>query len=84
MADKPIDTIDEGNVEEDALIQSPEKEKLAMRVQELFRAAYDAKSQLDLWTLWRKFDDYKHGRQNIPQSPEHPGSVTDIIHPIIE
>src|SRR5690606_18741457 len=58
--------------------------KLAMRVQELFRGAYDAKEQMDLMNKWAMYDDYKHNIQNEPISPEHPGSVTNIIHPIIE
>lgn len=81
--DKPIDAADERNTE-DKPIQSEKERKLAVRVQELFRAAYDAKNQLGLPELWAKCDDYKHNRQNPKQSEEHPGSVTNIIHPIIE
>ncbi|WP_199614658.1 portal protein [Paenibacillus alkalitolerans] len=82
--DKPIDIADEKGREEKDEIQSSEQEKLAKRVQELFRTSYEAKSQLDLFNLWRKCDDYKHNRQNPKQNEEHPGSVTNIIHPIIE
>lgn len=81
---KPIDIADERNVDTDKLIQPEEKTRLAERVQELFRGAYFAKLQLQLNAKWKKFDDYKHGRQNPPQTPDDPGSVTNIIHPIIE
>ena len=64
--------------------QSPEEKKLAMRVQELFTASYLAKEQLGKSAIWKKCDDYKHGRQNIPKTDLHPGSVTNITHPIIE
>lgn len=82
--DKPIDILDENNQSTAALIQSPEKDALAQRVQELLRSSYDAKEQMDLMNKWAKFDDYKHSIQNVPQSPEQPGSTTNIIHPIIE
>lgn len=82
VKDKP-DIMSEENVK-DGLVQSPEKHKLACRVQELFRGAFEAKDQMDLMAKWSKYDAYKHGRQNPSQSPEHPGSETDIIHPIIE
>lgn len=81
---KPIDMIDERNVEMEKPPQTQEDIKLAQRVQVLFRDAYDAKSQLGLNKKWPVFDDYKHGRQNPKQSEEHPGSVTNVIHPIIE
>lgn len=83
MADKPTDILDV-NADTHKPEQSEEKKKLAARVQELFRSAWDAKGQLDLMNTWRQCDDYKHGRQNPQQSAEHPGSVTNIIHPIIE
>lgn len=81
--DKPEDIMSEENVE-NGLIQSSEKHRLACRVQELFRGAYEAKDQMDLMNCWAKYDAYKHNHQNPVQSPEHPGSVTNIIHPIIE
>lgn len=81
---KPIDVIDSRNTTTDKPPQTEEQQKLAMRVQELFRGAYDAKEQLDLNSKWAMFDDYKHGRQNPKQSEDHPGSVTNVIHPVIE
>lgn len=82
--DKPQDVMDEKNVDPDTPIQSPEEQRLAMRVQELFRGAYEAKDQMDLMTKWAMFDDYKHGLQNDTATPESPGSETNIIHPIVE
>jgi hypothetical protein len=82
--DKPQDIMDEKNVDVSEPIQSPEKQRLGSRVQELFRGSYEAKDQMDLMERWAKYDDYKHNKQNPIQTPEHPGSVTNIIHPIIE
>jgi hypothetical protein len=82
--EKPIDNIDSRNTTTDKPPQTDEQQKLAIRVQELFRGAFDAKNQLSLNEKWATFDDYKHGRQNPKQSEDHPGSVTNIIHPIIE
>ena len=82
--DKPEDIMSDKNIDTDEPAQSDEKERLACRVQELFRGSFEAKDQMDLMNKWSKFDAYKHGRQNPSQSPEHPGSETDIIHPIIE
>lgn len=81
---KPIDIIDSKNTTADKPPQTEEQQKLATRVQELFRGAFDAKNQLDLNSKWAMFDDYKHGRQNPKQSEDHPGSVTNVIHPVIE
>lgn len=82
--EKPIDAIDDKNKAKDSLEQTPEKERQARRVQELFRASFNSKIQLGLPDKWAKFDDYKHGRQNPPQSETDPGSVTNVIHPTIE
>lgn len=82
--DKPQDIMDEANTDPYSPEQSPEQTRLAQRVQTLFRGAYEAKDQMDLMDRWALYDDYKHGRQNPPQTPDHPGSVTNIIHPIIE
>lgn len=79
-----LDIMDEKNVNMDKPEQSKEQTKLAQRVQELFRGAYEAKDQMDLMDRWALYDDYKHNIQNVPQSPDHPGSTTNIIHPIIE
>ena len=84
MDDKPRDIMDERHIEHTQAPQTPEQHALAMRVQELFRGAFEAKDQMDLMDKWATFDDYKHGRQNPPQTPDHPGSETNIIHPIIE
>lgn len=84
MKDKPIDVIDKHREDFDLPEQTEEKKELAKRVQQLFRAAWDAKQNLGLPETWRKCDDYKQSRQNPQQSHEHPGSVTNLIHPIIE
>jgi len=82
--DKPVDIMDEKNIDGQMPQQSAEQTRLAQRVQELFRGSYEAKDQMDLMTRWAMYDDYKHNQQNAPQSPDQPGSVTNIIHPIIE
>lgn len=82
--DKPQDIMDSNNIETDIPKQTEAQTRLAERVQTLLRGSFDAKEQMDLMNNWAMYDDYKHGRQNAPQSPEHPGSVTNIIHPIIE
>lgn len=83
--DKPVDIIGKRPSEtQDIPQQSEEVTRLAMRVQDLFRSAWDAKQQLGLTELWRRCDDYVQNRQNPKQSHEHPGSVTNIIRPIIE
>lgn len=84
VTDKPEDIMSEKNVDPTEPIQSPEKLRLGSRVQELFRGSYEAKDQMDLMSRWAKYDEYKHNEQNPIKSPEHPGSVTNIIHPIIE
>src|SRR5690606_23627342 len=82
--DKPVDIMDEKNIDGQMPQQSSEQTRLAQRVQELFRGSYEAKDQMDLMTRWAMYDDYKHNQQNAPQTPDQPGSVTNIIHPIIE
>lgn len=84
MKDKPIDTLDEKNTDPSEAPQTDEQKKLACRVQDLFRGSYEAKEQMDLMSRWATYDDYKHNNQNPKQNDEHPGSVTNIIHPIIE
>lgn len=85
MKDKPIDVIDKHREEDSAPEQTDDQKDLAKRVQQLFRAAWDAKENLGLPQTWRKCDDYKvPGRQNPKQSHDHPGSETNIIHQIIE
>lgn len=84
MADDMIDILDTGHQNEQGAPQSDEARQLALRVQYHFRNAWDAKSQLNLNQIWRMCDDYKHNRQNPKQSEEHPASVTNVIHRIIE
>lgn len=81
--DDPIELLQQ-NQNTDRPQQSREKQELASHVQNLFRSAWDAKQQLNLNEIWRMCDDYKHNRQNPKQSDEHPGSMTNIIHPIVE
>ncbi|MBB6672619.1 portal protein [Cohnella nanjingensis] len=64
--------------------QTEAERSLALKVQRLFRESWDSKQQLNLPQLWRKFDDYKHNRQNPKQSEDHPGSTTNVIHRVIE
>lgn len=82
--DKPIDTIDDKNTETNEAPQTEEQKALARRVQDLFKGSYEAKDQIDLMERWATYDEYKHNHQNPKQNEEHPGSVTNIIHPIIE
>lgn len=85
--DKGMEAMDHlmfGNLEEGAAIQTDEQRELALNVQHRFRELWDAKMQLNLNQVWRMCDDYKHNRQNPKQSVEHPGSVTNVIHRIIE
>lgn len=84
MADKTIDMLDPSYQYKEAAAQTDKERELALRVQQLFRMAWDAKQQLNLPQVWRMCDDYKHGRQNPKQTEEHPGSVTNVIHRIIE
>lgn len=65
-------------------IQTEEKAALAARIQEYFRGAYNAKEQMDLMTTWALCDDYIHNIQNEPETEEAPGSVTNVIKPIID
>lgn len=53
------------------------------KVLDAFGAAYDAKESLGLHSNWRTFEDYVRGEQNPPESEEDPGSVTNIIFPIL-
>lgn len=82
MAKDTYDTLTNG-MDENGYIQTPEKQKLADEVQRLFRGAYEAKDQMDLMSDWAKFDDYVHNIQNVPENEESPGSVTNVIMPIL-
>lgn len=82
MAKDTDDTITNGT-DDKGYIQPPEKQKLAEKVQRLFRGAYEAKDQMDLMSDWAMFDDYVHNIQNTPDNEESPGSVTNVIMPIL-
>lgn len=84
MAKKPIDEIEAADAQIQSPIQSEEKQKLALHIQDLFRGAYEAKDQMDLMTTWALCDDYVHNLQNEPETEEDPGSVTNIMKPIID
>ena len=84
MVDKTIDILDPSYQYKEAAAQTDEERELALRVQQLFRMSWDSKQQLNLPQIFRMCDDYKHGRQNPKQTEEHPGSVTNVIHRIIE
>lgn len=79
-----LEKLERGNTEESSAPQTDEEREEALRVQHLFRQAWDAKQQLSLNQIWQKCDDYKHNRQNPKQSPDHPGSVTNVIHRVVE
>lgn len=82
--DKPIDGTTAANTSLTMPEQTPAQQKLAAHVQDLFRGAFNAKNQMDLPTIWAKCDDYMHSIQNEPETEEDPGSVTNIIKPIID
>lgn len=86
MAEKTdtLESLQKGNTETGPEIQPDFKRDEAARVQWLFRQAWDAKQMLNLNQTWQMCDDYKHNRQNPKQTAEHPGSVTNVIHRIIE
>ncbi|MBB6694386.1 hypothetical protein H7B90_23600 [Cohnella xylanilytica] len=85
MAEKvdDITKLIQGNEEAEAP-QTDFNRELALQVQYLFRQAWDAKQSLNLNQIWQMCDDYKHNRQNPRQGPDHPGSVTNVIHRIVE
>lgn len=64
--------------------QTDAQKSLAAHIQELFRGAFNAKNQMDLPEIWAQCDDYMHNIQNEPETEEDPGSVTNIIKPIID
>lgn len=79
-----LETLQQGGTETEDAPQKETNRETALRVQQMFRDAWDAKQQLRLNDIWKKCDDYKHGRQNPKQSEDHPASVTNVIHRIIE
>jgi hypothetical protein len=89
MADKQpptddLEQIEQGSTDAGPAIQTDEELQLAQQVQRFMRYAWDANQQLNLNQLWQKCDDYKQNRQNPQQSPEHPASVTNLLHRVIE
>ena len=84
MAETEIEEITLGNTDESEAPQTDLQREEALQVQRLFRDAWDAKQQLNLNQVWRMCDDYKHNRQNPKQSADHPASVTNVIHRIVE
>lgn len=82
--DKPTDIMDANNVDTEKPPQTEQQEALAMRVQRLFTGSFNAKVQLDLPDKWAMFDDYIRNVMNEPLTPDHPGSKTQIIKPIID
>lgn len=78
-----LEMLIQGNTETDP-IQTDDERQTAQQVQYMFRTSWDTKQQLLLNELWKKCDDYKHNRQNPQQSPEHPASVTNVLHRVIE
>ena len=55
----------------------------AMKVVDLWKAAKDSKDSLGLNTNWRTYEDYCRNKQNPTTEDEDPGSVTNVIFPII-
>lgn len=85
MKEKPIDQTEESMMSQPAIPQQTDEQKrLAAHVMDLFRGAYNAKTQMDLMEIWARCDDYMHNIQNEPMTEEDPGSVTNIIKPIID
>lgn len=48
-----------------------------------YDAARSAKESLGLLTDWREYEDYCRNVQNTPETDEDPGSVTNVIFPVI-
>lgn len=48
-----------------------------------YEAARDAKETLGLTSDWRKYEDYCRNKQNEAVEEDDPGSVTNVIFPII-
>lgn len=84
--DNPIvDNIDQRLQDSPSGLKQTEKETLeAQRVQRLFEGSWLAKQNMQLHAKWRTFDDYYHGRQVVPDTPDDPCSNTNIIKPIID
>lgn len=48
-----------------------------------YNGARDAKESLGLNAEWREYEDYCRNKQNNPETDEDPGSVTNVIFPVI-
>lgn len=59
------------------------KEQLAREVEQQYEASFAAKEDLGLHGDWADFEDYWRGDQN-QETEDTPGSVTNIITPIVE
>lgn len=82
--EKPIDATEGGEKPIQIPVQTEKQQKLAAHVMDLYRGAYNAKTQMDLMNIWARCDDYIHNIQNEPEFEDQPGSVTNIIKPIID
>lgn len=57
--------------------------KEVVDVIESYHSARDAKESLGLNAAWKKYEDYCRNNQNTPIEEDDPGSVTNVIFPII-
>ena len=74
-------------VENKRAIDHPNSEKdwiTNQMIDEHFKAAYLGVQSLGLHRAWATYDDYWRSKQNEPETPDDPGSVTNVIHPVIE
>lgn len=62
---------------------SKQLDRKVKEVLDYFGAAYDTKESLGLHTDWRTYEEYVRGEQNPVLSEEAPGSVTNIIFPVL-
>lgn len=77
----------EKNVEYQRSIDHPNSDKdwiTSKQVDDEFKAAFMGVQQLGLHKAWALYDDYWRSKQNEPESEDDPGSVTNVIHPVIE
>jgi hypothetical protein len=63
---------------------SEEQQKLADEIVDQYFAAKADKESKNLHTDWGTYDDYWRSKQNEKVDEDDPGSVTNIIHPLIE
>lgn len=64
--------------------QPIEYKVLVGEVEDQLKASYLTKENLGLHDKWRTYENYYRGKQNPPSKEDDPGSVTNIIFPIIE